>query len=68
MYATSALQYYDEAIIGHAAVFGLRADLDLTQGLRYFNTTLIFYCGFIIGCYPVSIISSIILECPTLKR
>ena len=54
MCATYALQYYDKAIIGHAAIFGLREDLDLMEGLRYSNATLIFYCGFILGCYPVS--------------
>ncbi|KAH8673289.1 major facilitator superfamily domain-containing protein [Xylariales sp. PMI_506] len=64
MCATYALQYYDKAIIGHAAVFGLRTDLDLTQGLRYSNTTLIFYCGFILGSYPLSLLAQ---KLPTAK-
>ncbi|KAL3605082.1 hypothetical protein FPOAC2_00024 [Fusarium poae] len=43
-------------MISHGAIFGLREDLDLTQGLRYSNCTMIFFCGFIIGCYPLSIL------------
>jgi hypothetical protein len=54
MCTTYALQYYDKAILGQAAVFGIRTDLDLLEGERYSNTTMVFYCGFIIGCYPVS--------------
>ena len=57
MCLTYALQYYDKVMIGHGAIFGLREDLDLVQGLRYSNCTMIFFCGFIIGCYPVSIVS-----------
>ncbi|KAJ5128113.1 hypothetical protein N7448_008892 [Penicillium atrosanguineum] len=64
MCATYALQYYDKAIIGHAAVFGLKTDLNLTKGLQYSNTTMVFYCGFLLGCYPLSVLSQ---RLPTAK-
>lgn len=54
---TYALQYYDKVMIGHAAIFGLREDLGIAQGLQYSNCTMIFFCGFILGCYPVSDLS-----------
>jgi hypothetical protein len=54
MCMTYASQYYDKVMIGHGAIFGLREDLDIIQGLRYSNCTMIFFCGFIVGCYPVS--------------
>jgi MFS family permease len=53
MCITYALQYYDKVMIGHAAIFGLREDLGIVDGLQYSNCTMIFFCGFIIGCYPV---------------
>lgn len=52
---TYALQYYDKALLSQAAIFGLRDDLDLQSGLRYSWVSLIFYFGYMGGCYPVSI-------------
>lgn len=52
---TYALQYYDKSVLSQAAIFGMKADLGLDEGLRYSNTSLIFYCGFIVGAYPVRI-------------
>ena len=51
---TYSLQYYDKALLSQAAIFGLRKDLDLETGLRFSWVSLIFYFGYIIGCYPVS--------------
>lgn len=52
---TYALQYYDKALLSQAAIFGLREDLDLQSGLRYSWVSLIFYFGYMAGCYPVSV-------------
>lgn len=38
---TYALQYYDKVILGHAAVFGLRAHMDLESGLRWVDGRVI---------------------------
>lgn len=54
---TYAIQYYDKAVISHAAVFGLRDDLDLKKGLRYSWVGLIFYFGHMIGMYPCSLLA-----------
>lgn len=51
---TYALQYYDKALLSQAAIFGLREDLGLEDGLKYSWVSLIFYFGYIAGCYPVS--------------
>ncbi|KAH6982676.1 major facilitator superfamily domain-containing protein [Ilyonectria destructans] len=51
---TYSLQYYDKAILSQAAIFGLRVDLDLTDGLKYSWVSLIFYFGYIVGTYPIS--------------
>ncbi|CAJ0548437.1 Ff.00g020500.m01.CDS01 [Fusarium sp. VM40] len=64
MCLTYALQYDDKVMIGHSAIFGLREDLDIVQGLRYSNCTMIFCCGFIIGCFPMAILG---LKHPTVK-
>ncbi|KAF5665259.1 allantoate permease [Fusarium circinatum] len=64
MCMTYAFQYYDKVMIGHGAIFGLREDLDIIQGLRYSNCTMIFFCGFIVGCYPLSILGQ---KFPTAK-
>jgi hypothetical protein len=69
MCITYALQYYDKVLLGHAAIYSLIADLKL-QGLRlgdssqmkcqtadwnrYSNVSMIFYCGYIAGAFPVS--------------
>ncbi|KAI9367338.1 major facilitator superfamily domain-containing protein [Aspergillus egyptiacus] len=49
---TYALQYYDKALLSQAAIFGLREDLDLEDGLKYSWVSLIFYFGYMAGCYP----------------
>ncbi|RFU34761.1 hypothetical protein B7463_g1530, partial [Scytalidium lignicola] len=49
---TFALQYYDKAMIGQAAIFGLTKDLQLGVGNRYSFAASIFYLGFICGAYP----------------
>ncbi|CAG9975162.1 unnamed protein product [Clonostachys byssicola] len=54
---TYALQYYDKAILSQAAVFGLREDLQLADGLRYSWVSLIFYFGYLIGTYPLSFLA-----------
>ncbi|KAF5006339.1 hypothetical protein FDECE_7267 [Fusarium decemcellulare] len=54
---TYALQYYDKAILGQAAIFGLREDLQLTTGLKYSWVSLIFYFGYILGTYPISFLA-----------
>lgn len=50
---TYALQYYDKALLSQAAIFGLREDLGLKDGLRYSWVSLVFYFGYMAGCYPV---------------
>ncbi|KAH8703490.1 putative MFS transporter [Talaromyces proteolyticus] len=54
---TYALQYYDKALLSQAAIFGLRKDLGLEDGLKYSWISLIFYLGYIAGCYPISWLS-----------
>ncbi|KAF2112308.1 MFS transporter [Lophiotrema nucula] len=49
---TYGLQYYDKAMLSQAAIFGLRADLELSVGNRYSFSASIFYLGFIVGSYP----------------
>ncbi|OGE49565.1 hypothetical protein PENARI_c020G08328 [Penicillium arizonense] len=58
---TYALQYYDKALLSQAAIFGLRDDLGLEDGLRYSWVSLIFYFGYMAGCYPTY---SIRVVCP----
>lgn len=54
---TYGLQYYDKAMIGQAALFGLTQDLDLSIGNRYSFAAAIFYLGFIAGAYPSSLLA-----------
>ncbi|KAL6415591.1 allantoate permease [Ilyonectria robusta] len=54
---TYALQYYDKALLSQAAIFGMRADLDMMSGLRYSWASLIFYFGYMAGTYPVSLLA-----------
>ncbi|KAL3454855.1 major facilitator superfamily domain-containing protein [Aspergillus insuetus] len=64
---TYALQYYDKALLSQAAIFGLRDDLGIQDGLKYSWVSLIFYFGYIAGCYPISWLSqkfSIRRVCP----
>ncbi|GAM43494.1 hypothetical protein TCE0_050r18352 [Talaromyces pinophilus] len=51
---TYALQYYDKALLSQAAIFGLRKDLNLENGLRLSWVSIIFYFGYVLGCYPLS--------------
>ncbi|KAG5988382.1 hypothetical protein E4U52_006636 [Claviceps spartinae] len=55
--ATYTLQFYGKAILGQANIFGLAKDLDLIDGLQYSWVTLIFYFGYIIGTYPLSLMA-----------
>ena len=60
---TYALQYYDKALLSQAAIFGMRDELDLRDHpLRYSNVSMIFYVGYIVGCYPVCSAFSNILD------
>jgi predicted MFS family arabinose efflux permease len=54
---TYGLQYYDKAMLSQAAIFGLRADLQLTIGIRYSFSSAIFYLGFIVGATPAIIMA-----------
>ncbi|KAL2194635.1 major facilitator superfamily domain-containing protein [Corynascus similis CBS 632.67] len=53
---TYALQFYDKALLSQAAIFGLRKDLGMEDGLKYSWASLIFYFGYIAGTYPVSLL------------
>ncbi|KAG6133502.1 hypothetical protein E4U12_002733 [Claviceps purpurea] len=55
--ATYTLQFYGKAILGQASIFGLAKDLNLIDGLQYSWVTLIFYFGYIIGTYPLSLMA-----------
>ncbi|KAI9172837.1 Thiamine pathway transporter THI73 [Paramyrothecium foliicola] len=54
---TYALQYYDKALLSQAAIFGLRRDLELEDGLKYSWASLIFYFGYMAGTYPISMLA-----------
>lgn len=49
---TYLLQYWDKAVLGQAALFGLVQELQLQIGNRYSFSSAIFYLGFIAGAYP----------------
>ncbi|KAG5985082.1 hypothetical protein E4U55_001585 [Claviceps digitariae] len=55
--ATYALQFYGKAVLGQAVIFGLGRDLGLQDGLRYSWAILIFYFGYIVGTYPISLVA-----------
>ncbi|KAL5352066.1 hypothetical protein ACLOAV_002009 [Pseudogymnoascus australis] len=55
--ATYCLQYYDKAMLGQAALFGIQQDLGLTQGNRYSMSSSIFYLGYIMGAYPAMVLA-----------
>lgn len=58
MCITYGLQYYDKVILGHAAVYGLIQDLGLdVEPSRYSNASMIFYCGYLLGAFPISYLS-----------
>ncbi|KAE8149346.1 major facilitator superfamily domain-containing protein [Aspergillus avenaceus] len=54
---TYGLQYYDKAILSQAAIFGLREDLMIEDGLKYSWVSLIFYFGYLVGTYPISLLA-----------
>lgn len=43
--------------MSQAAIFGLREDLNITDGLKYSWVSLIFYFGYMAGTYPVSLLA-----------
>ncbi|KIY04069.1 uncharacterized protein Z520_00761 [Fonsecaea multimorphosa CBS 102226] len=57
LFVTFALQFYDKYMLSHAAIFGLRTDLDLTVGNRYAMTAAIFYLGYMAGAYPMTLLA-----------
>lgn len=54
---TYGLQYYDKAMLGQAALFGLMTDLDLGVGSRFSWSSSIFYFGFLVGSYPAMVLA-----------
>lgn len=54
---TYFLQYYDKAMLGQAALFGLTSELKLEVGNRYSFSAAIFYLGFIAGSYPAILLA-----------
>lgn len=56
-------QYYDKAVLGNAAVFGILPDLHLTQVVhgvtstkRYSTATAAFYWGYIVAVLPMALL------------
>ncbi|WWD22657.1 hypothetical protein CI109_107150 [Kwoniella shandongensis] len=63
MLVTYGLQYYDKAVLGTAAVYGILKDLHLTQTIngvtyttRYSTATAAFYYGYIVAVLPMGLI------------
>jgi MFS family permease len=65
MIITYAVQYYDKGVIQQSTLFGLLTDLDLQvlvrpgpppvySTTRYSEVSMIFFCGYIAGVYPLS--------------
>lgn len=54
---TYGLQYYDKAMLGQAAIFGLMTELDLGVGARFSWSSSIFYFGFLVGSYPAMVLA-----------
>ncbi|KAJ4422968.1 hypothetical protein N0V82_002362 [Gnomoniopsis sp. IMI 355080] len=54
---TYGLQYYDKAMLGQAALFGLITDLDLGVGTRFSWASSVFYFGFLVGSYPAMVLA-----------
>ncbi|CAG8955640.1 hypothetical protein HYFRA_00009594 [Hymenoscyphus fraxineus] len=54
---TYGLQYYDKAMLGQAALFGLITDLHLNVGTRFSWASSIFYFGFLVGAYPAMVLA-----------
>ncbi|KAJ7288245.1 MFS general substrate transporter [Mycena rebaudengoi] len=49
------LQYYDKAVFGSAAIFGMLEDL-MIDTTRYATASSAFYWGYIVACYPMAFI------------
>ncbi|KAI7780594.1 allantoate permease [Diaporthe eres] len=54
---TFFLTWYDKGILSQAAIFGLRDDLKLEVGNRYSFSSSIFYIGYLIGCWPITMLA-----------
>jgi MFS family permease len=64
---TYGLQSMDKGALGVAAVFGITSDLGLicvvstnplvTDSSRYSYASMIFFCGFVLGSYPLAMIA-----------
>ncbi|KAK2598689.1 hypothetical protein N8I77_012081 [Diaporthe amygdali] len=54
---TFFLTWYDKGILSQAAIFGLRDDLKLEVGNRYSFSSAIFYIGYLIGCWPITMLA-----------
>ncbi|POS79157.1 hypothetical protein DHEL01_v202458 [Diaporthe helianthi] len=54
---TYGLQYYDKAMLGQAALFGMITDLDLGRGSHFSWASSIFYFGFLVGSYPAMVLA-----------
>ncbi|KAJ5794151.1 Major facilitator superfamily domain general substrate transporter [Penicillium paradoxum] len=55
--ATYAFLYADKVLLGQAALFGIKDDLELNTGNRFSMASSIFYLGFILGAYPVIVLA-----------
>ncbi|KAJ4202384.1 hypothetical protein NW759_015370 [Fusarium solani] len=49
--------FYVKFLFSHAAIFGMRTDLDLLIGNRYSMASSIFYLGYIVGTYPATFLA-----------
>ncbi|KAK4862336.1 hypothetical protein LT330_003474 [Penicillium expansum] len=54
---TYAFLYADKVLLGQAALFGIKDDLNLNSGNRFSMASSIFYLGFILGAYPVTFLA-----------
>ncbi|KAL4889856.1 major facilitator superfamily domain-containing protein [Aspergillus ambiguus] len=54
---TYAFLYADKVLLGQAALFGIKGDLDLDIGNRFSMASSIFYLGFVLGAYPVTLLA-----------
>ncbi|KAJ5182375.1 hypothetical protein N7449_010950 [Penicillium cf. viridicatum] len=54
---TYAFLYADKVLLGQAALFGIKDDLGLNSGNRFSMASSIFYLGFILGAYPVTLLA-----------
>ncbi|KAL5590072.1 hypothetical protein FOVSG1_011939 [Fusarium oxysporum f. sp. vasinfectum] len=54
---TFAIQFYDKFLFAHAAIFGMRTDLNVIVGNRFSMASSIFYLGYIVGAYPATFLA-----------